>query len=95
MILVPEDIFEDFGLSGSSYKLSSKQAQAILDLRLQRLTGLEQDNLIQEYEEVLQDIAALNEILENPERLQEVIEEELLSVKEEFGDERKTPSKIN
>ena len=75
----------------SSYKLSSKQAQAILDLRLQRLTGLEQDNLIKEYEEVLQDIAALNEILENPDRLQEVIEEELLSVKEEFGDERKTP----
>ena len=87
----PEDIFEEFGLAGSSYKLSSKQAQAILDLRLQRLTGLEQDNLIKEYEEVLQDIAALNEILENPDRLQEVIEEELLSVKEEFGDERKTP----
>ena len=64
-----EDIFEDFGLSGSSYKLSSKQAQAILDLRLQRLTGLEQDNLINEYEEVLQDIAALNEILENPDFL--------------------------
>ena len=87
----PEDIFEEFGLSGSSYKLSSKQAQAILDLRLQRLTGLEQDNLIKEYEEVLQDIATLSEILENPERLQEVIEQELLSVKEEFGDERKTP----
>ena len=82
---------EDFGLNGSSYKLSSKQAQAILDLRLQRLTGLEQDNLIKEYEEVLQDIAALNEILENPERLQEVIEEELIFVKEEFGDQRKTP----
>ena len=87
----PEDIFEDFGLNGASYKLSSKQAQAILDLRLQRLTGLEQDNLIKEYEEVLQDIAALNEILENPERLQEVIEEELIFVKEEFGDQRKTP----
>ena len=87
----PEDIFEDFGLSGSSYRLSSKQAQAILDLRLQRLTGLEQDNLIKEYEEVLEDIAALNEILENSERLQEVIEEELEAVKEEFGDERKTP----
>ena len=87
----PEDIYEDFGLTGNSYKLSTKQAQAILDLRLQRLTGLEQDNLINEYEEVLQDIAALNEILENPERLQEVIEEDLLSVKDEFGDERKTP----
>ena len=87
----PEDIYEDFGLTGNSYKLSTKQAQAILDLRLQRLTGLEQDNLIREYEEVLEDISALNEILENPERLQEVIEEELKSVKEEFGDERKTP----
>ncbi len=87
----PEDIFEDFGLSGSSYRLSSMQAQAILDLRLQRLTGLEQDNLIKEYEEVLEDIAALNEILENSERLQEVIEEELEAVKEQFGDERKTP----
>ena len=62
-----------------------------MDLRLQRLTGLEQDNLIKEYEEVLEDIAALNEILENSERLQEVIEEELEAVKEEFGDERKTP----
>ena len=87
----PEDIYEDFGLTGNSYKLSTKQAQAILDLRLQRLTGLEQDNLIREYEEVLEDISALNEILENPERLQEVIEEELKAVKEEFGDERKTP----
>ena len=87
----PEDIYEDFGLTGNSYKLSTKQAQAILDLRLQRLTGLEQDNLIREYEEVLEDISALNEILENPDRLQEVIEEELKAVKEEFGDERKTP----
>ena len=87
----PEDIYEDFGLTGNSYKLSTKQAQAILDLRLQRLTGLEQDNLIKEYEEVLEDISALNEILENPDRLQEVIEEELKAVKEEFGDERKTP----
>ena len=47
--------------------------------------------MIREYEEVLEDISAINEILENPERLQEVIEEELKAVKEEFGDERKTP----
>ena len=87
----PEDIHEDFGLSGKNYILSTRQAQAILDLRLQRLTGLEQNNLIKEYEEVLVDISALNEILENPERLQEVVEEELKAVKEEFGDVRKTP----
>ena len=87
----PDDLLEDFGLTGSSYTLSSRQAQAILDLRLQRLTGLEKDNLIIEYEEVLKEITELSEILENPEKLQGVIEEELTQVKEDFGDDRRTP----
>ena len=87
----PDDLLEDFGLSGSSYTLSSRQAQAILDLRLQRLTGLEKDNLITEYEDVLKEITELSEILENPEKLQGVIEEELTQVKEDFGDDRRTP----
>ena len=87
----PDDLLEDFGLTGSSYTLSSRQAQAILDLRLQRLTGLEKDNLITEYEDVLKEITELSEILENPEKLQGVIEEELTQVKEDFGDDRRTP----
>ncbi len=91
VITKPDDLLEDFGLIGSSYTLSSRQSQAILDLRLQRLTGLEKDNLIIEYEDVLKEITELSEILENPEKLQSVIEEELTQVKEDFGDDRRTP----
>ncbi len=91
VITKPDDLLEDFGLIGSSYRLSSRQSQAILDLRLQRLTGLEKDNLIIEYEDVLKEITELSKILENPEKLQRVIEEELTQVKEDFGDDRRTP----
>ena len=65
----PENLGKEFGLSGSSYKLSEIQAQAILDLRLQRLTGLEQDNLVAEYEEILGEINNLQAILEEPDKL--------------------------
>ena len=87
----PENLGKEFGLSGSSYKLSEIQAQAILDLRLQRLTGLEQDNLIAEYEEILDEINNLQAILEDPDKLKKVIKDELEYIKEEYGDERKTP----
>jgi len=66
------------------------QAQAILDLRLQRLTGLEQDKIIAEYGEILARIAELLEILSSPDRLMAVIRGELLEVKEQFGDKRRT-----
>ena len=87
----PENLGKEFGLSGSSYKLSEIQAQAILDLRLQRLTGLEQDNLVAEYEEILGEINNLQAILEEPDKLKKVIKDELEYIKEEYGDERKTP----
>ena len=87
----PENLGKEFGLSGSSYKLSEIQAQAILDLRLQRLTGLEQDNLVAEYEQILEEINNLQAILEDPDKLKKVIKDELDYIKEEYGDERKTP----
>ena len=87
----PENLGKEFGLSGSSYKLSEIQAQAILDLRLQRLTGLEQDNLVNEYEEILKEIEDLQEILANPDVLKSVIKEELEYIRKEYGDERRSP----
>ena len=87
----PENLGKEFGPSGSSYKLSEIQAQAILDLRLQRLTGLEQDNLVAEYEQILDEINNLQAILEDPDKLKKVIKDELEYIKEEYGDERKTP----
>ena len=71
--------------------MSPIQAQAILDLRLQKLTGLEQDNLVKEYEEILDEIKNLQKILEDPSELKRVIKEELNEIKETYGDERKTP----
>ena len=87
----PSDLGKEFGLNGSSYKLSESQAQAILDLRLQRLTGLEQDNLVNEYEEILKEIEDLQEILANPDVLKSVIKEELEYIRKEYGDERRSP----
>lgn len=87
----PDFLSSDFGLSASLYKLSPIQAQAILDLRLQKLTGLEQDNLVKEYEEILDEIKNLQKILEDPSELKRVIKEELNEIKETYGDERKTP----
>ncbi len=87
----PEYLSQDFGLSGSLYKLSPVQAQAILDLRLQKLTGLEQDNLVKEYEEILREIKLLQKILDDPSELKRVIKEEFIEIKDLYGDERKTP----
>jgi DNA gyrase subunit A len=72
------------------FKLSEIQAQAILDMRLQRLTGLERDKIIAEYEEVLKEIARLNEILSSDVLVMKIIRDELLALKQEYGDARRT-----
>jgi len=86
----PDDLDEVYGLRDGQYHLSPAQAQAILDLRLQKLTGLETEKLIDEYKEILEKIADLLEILADPERLLSVIREELEDVSREFGDARRT-----
>jgi len=86
----PEDLPEGFGADGATYKLSPTQAQAILEMRLHRLTGLEQDKIIDEYKGLILKIAEFLEILRNPDRLTEVVKEELLEVIENFGDARRT-----
>nr|WP_100549082.1 MULTISPECIES: DNA gyrase subunit A [unclassified Pseudomonas] len=86
----PEGLDAQFGLRDGKYYLSPEQAQAILELRLHRLTGLEHEKLLAEYQEILSLIGELIRILTNPERLMEVIREELEKVKAEFGDKRRT-----
>ena len=86
----PDDLPEIYGLRDGKYHLSPEQAQAILDLRLHRLTGLETEKLLAEYQEILVKIAGLIEILSNPERLLEVIRTELRDVRDEYGDDRRT-----
>ena len=86
----PEDMDPRDGLKAEGYQLSEVQAQEILAMRLHRLTGLEQEKLSDEYREILETIRGLIEILENPERLLAVIREELETVKNEFGDARRT-----
>jgi DNA gyrase subunit A len=86
----PEELTDEFGLTAQGYRLTEVQAQAILDLRLHRLTGLEQDKIIKEYEELLDKIADLLDILGSPERLMRVIRDELLEIREQYGDERRT-----
>ncbi len=86
----PEDLPKNFGLLDEGYRLSDVQAQAILDLKLQRLTGLEQDKIIKEYGELLEIIQDLMDILARPERLMQVIRDELVDIKERYGDARKT-----
>ncbi len=86
----PEGLTPEYGLSASGYRLSPVQAQAILDLRLHRLTALEKEKILAEYQEIIEMIKGLLEILANPDRLLEVIREELLEVKLQFGDVRRT-----
>ncbi len=86
----PEDLEDEYGLKEDGYHLSPVQAQAILDLRLHRLTGLEKDKIVAEYRELLEKIHDLLEILSNPDRLTQVIREELQALIAEFGDERRT-----
>ncbi len=86
----PEGLDEAFGLREGKYYLSPEQAQAILELRLHRLTGLEHEKLLSEYQEILQQIGELLRILNSQERLMEVIVEELEEIRTNFGDERRT-----
>jgi len=86
----PEDLEGDFGLIDGKYHLSPAQAQAILDLRLNRLTGLEHEKLLQEYADKVAEIADLLDILGDPDRLRAVIREELEELVADFGDERLT-----
>ncbi len=86
----PEDLLPDLGLTEHGYQLSDIQATQILEMRLNRLTGLEQDKLTDEYKLLLETIRGLIEILENPDRLLEVIRTELTNLKEEFGDARRS-----
>jgi DNA gyrase subunit A len=86
----PQALAAEFGLHADSYRLSEVQAQAILDMRLHRLTGLEQDKIIAEYRELLASIADLSDILARPQRLTEVVRAELLQAREAYGDARRT-----
>ncbi|NIB42066.1 DNA gyrase subunit A [Pseudomaricurvus alkylphenolicus] len=86
----PEDLEPQFGLREGNYYLSPAQAQAILELRLHRLTGMEHNKLLAEYKEKLEQIAEFLEILGNSQRLMEVIREELEEVSNNYGDERRT-----
>ncbi|MCK7597105.1 DNA gyrase subunit A [Microbulbifer sp. CAU 1566] len=86
----PDDLPKEFGMRDGAYYLSPAQAQAILELRLHRLTGMEHDKLLAEYSERLEQIAEYLEILGSPERLMAVIREELELLEKEYGDERRT-----
>ena len=86
----PQDLSAEFGLTEKGYRLTETQAQAILDLRLHRLTGLEQDKIINEYSEILEKIKDLLDILSSPDRLMQVIHDELTAIVEQYGDERRT-----
>ena len=86
----PDGLEAHYGYHGDVYHLSEVQAQAILDLRLHQLTGLEQNKIVDEYKEVIERIDELLDILNNPDRLMQVIRDELVEVLEQFGDERRT-----
>jgi len=90
----PEGLLPQFGLVGKGkergYFLSDAQAQAILELRLQRLTGLEQDKIVNEYREVMDKITDLLDILAKPARVTQIINDELVAVKSQFGDKRRS-----
>jgi DNA gyrase subunit A len=86
----PDGLGEGFGLVDGGYRMSEAQAQAILDLRLNRLTGLEQDKILSEFAELLDTIRDLGDILARPERLLEVIRGELIEIRDQYGDERRT-----
>ncbi|MDJ0882389.1 MAG: DNA gyrase subunit A [Gammaproteobacteria bacterium] len=86
----PDGLGEDFGLVDDQYRLTEKQAQSILDLRLHKLTGLEQEKILNEYREILEKIEDLLDILNREERLMQEIRRELLEAKEQFADERRT-----
>jgi DNA gyrase subunit A len=86
----PDGLAAEFGLSGGVYRLSEAQAQAILDMRLHRLTGLEQGKIVEEFQTLLAEIGDLSDILALPARLTEVVRSEILEIRDNFGDARRT-----
>ena len=86
----PEGLSKEFGLATSGYKLSDVQAQEILQLRLQRLTGLEQEKIVNEYKEIMNVITDLLDILATPARVTAIIADELKAIKEQYGDKRRS-----
>lgn len=86
----PEWLEAEYGIRDGQYFLTEQQAQAILDLRLQKLTGLEHEKILDEYKALLEEIAELMHILASTERLMEVIVEELEAIREGYGDARRT-----
>ncbi len=91
----PEGLDPAFGLHGDVYMLSDAQAQEILQMRLQRLTGLEQDKIVQEYREIIELISDLLDILAKPERITRIIADELGAIRAEFGNERRSRIEFN
>jgi DNA gyrase subunit A len=86
----PEGLLKEFGLTESGYKLSDVQAQEILQLRLQRLTGLEQEKIVNEYKEIMNVITDLLDILATPARVTAIIVDELKAIKDQYGDKRRS-----
>jgi DNA gyrase subunit A len=86
----PEGVSAEFGLHPDGYRLSEVQAQRILEMQLQRLTGLEQEKIVNEYREVMDTIADLLDILAKPERITKIIAQELTETRDEFGDARRS-----
>ena len=91
----PEGLSVEFGLTPSGYRLSDVQAQEILQMRLQRLTGLEQDKVVSEYKEVMDIIADLLDILATPSRVTTMIVDELTEIRRLFGDKRRSEIVVN
>jgi DNA gyrase subunit A len=86
----PDGLAAEFGFTKKGYRLSEAQAQAILDLRLQKLTGLEQESIVNEYREVMEKIADLIDILAKSARITRIIGEELAAIRQQYGDERRS-----
>ncbi|MGH8641014.1 MAG: DNA gyrase subunit A [Burkholderiales bacterium] len=86
----PEGLSPEFGLQPQGYRLSDVQAQQILDLRLQRLTALEQDKIVSEYKETMEKIVDLLDVLAKPARVTVIISQELAEVKKQYGDARRS-----
>ena len=91
----PDGLLEEYGLQPDGYRLSEVQAQRILEMQLQRLTGLEQEKIVNEYREVMDTIADLLDILAKPERITRIIAAELTKTRDEFGDERRSEIVMN
>ena len=91
----PDNVTEGTGLVADGYRLSETQAQEILQMRLQRLTGLEQDKIVGEYKEIIEKIADLLDILAKPARITAIINDELESVSKEFSDKRRSTIELN